>query len=74
MHAEEARKLAAQNSKRMEAIYKEIRESASKGNDRVMLYTGMATRSEQEILTGKGFKCFYETMETDGGQMLVVQW
>lgn len=74
MKPEEAQKLARQNSKRMEAIYDEIRKSASRGNYQVYLNTGMASKAEQEVLTDKGYKCFYETSETDGGQFLVISW
>lgn len=74
MTAEQARKLAFENSKRMNAIYEDIRKSAMRGNSSVYLHTGMASTPEIEILKANGFSCGYEVSETDGGQMLLIKW
>lgn len=74
MTANEARKLAFENSKRMNAIYEDIRKSALRGNSSVYLNTGMASAPELEILKANGFTYGYETSEIDGGQMLLVKW
>ena len=74
MKADEARKLAFENSKKMNAIYAAIRESAKRGNDYVTLHTGMAAKEEIEILRSNGFICSYETSEIDGGQFLQISW
>lgn len=74
MKADEARKFAFENSKRMNEIYETIKESAKRGNRSVCLHTGMASKPELEILQEKGFKWTYETSETDGGQFLQIIW
>lgn len=74
MKADEARKLAFENSKKMNEIYETIKESAKRGNRSVCLHTGMASKPELDILKEKGFNWKYEVSETDGGQFLEITW
>ncbi len=74
MKASEARKLTHDHSKRMQNIYKDIEESAKKGNSQVFFHTGVVTKCELDVLIANGYVAVYETSEVDGGQFILVKW
>lgn len=74
MKAHEARKLTHDHSKRMQAIYKKIQESAKIGNNEITLFVSECSREELSVLRDNGYTAGYETSETDGGQFIIVKW
>lgn len=74
MTAQEANKLAFENSKKMTAIYQIIEKAARTGNTSVAISTDMASKAEIEVLRARGFKAGYENHEIDGGQFILIQW
>lgn len=74
MKAEEARKITAQHSKRMKAIYADIELAAKSGYSSTVISVGMASAPELDILRKNGYSASYETSEIDGGQFIVIKW
>lgn len=74
MKAEEAKRLTFENGTRMNDLYEHIREAAKRGNSKCTVHTGMASKSEIELLRENGFKAGYENSEIDGAQYILIEW